>query len=279
MQDKGKLSSKVIHEHYELGDDLYETMLGNTLAYTCAYWKNCSSLDDAQKEKFDLIAKKVGLRKGMRVLDLGCGWGGFSKHIAENYGVEVVAVNLSAKQCAYAKKICEGLPVEVRNHDYRETTGKFDRIISIGLMEHVGYKNYRNFMELIRTCLTDDGIALVHTIGRDTSAITTEPWISKYIFPHGHLPSIVQIGKAIEGLFVMEDWHNMSVNYDATLVAWFKNFDKNWDQIKSKYPDPFYKMWKYYLLSCAGAFRARNIQLWQVVLSKKGVSGGYESVR
>lgn len=279
MQEKGSRSAKVIDQHYELGDNLYEYMLGDTLAYTCAYWKNCSTLDEAQKAKFDLIAKKVGLKEGMRVLDLGCGWGGFAKHIAENYGVEVVAVNLSTKQCDYAKKICQGLPVEVRNHDYREVEGTFDRIISIGLMEHVGVKNYRGFMELLNKCLKDDGLALVHTIGRDTTGITSNPWITKYIFPNGHLPSIAQFGQAIEGLFVMEDWHNLSVNYDSTLVAWFNNFEKNWGKIQAEYPDPFYKMWKFYLLSCAGGFRARTIQLWQVVLSKKGVLGGYESVR
>jgi cyclopropane-fatty-acyl-phospholipid synthase len=279
MQKKGEHSSKVIQEHYELGDDLYEHMLGDTLAYTCAYWKGCSTLDEAQEKKFDLIAKKAGLKKGMRVLDLGCGWGGFSRYIAKNYGVEVVAVNLSEKQCVYAQKLCEKLPVEVRNQDYRDVVGKFDRIISIGLMEHVGYKNYRGFMELIERCLTEEGLALVHTIGRDTTAVTTEAWINRYIFPHGHLPSITQIGQSIEGLFVMEDWHNLNVNYDSTLVAWFNNFEKNWDKIKANYPDPFFKMWKYYLLSCAGAFRARDIQLWQIVLSKKGVIGGYESVR
>jgi cyclopropane-fatty-acyl-phospholipid synthase len=279
MQDKGACSSKVVDQHYELGDTLYEHMLGDTLAYTCAYWKSSSSLDDAQKEKFDLIAKKVNLKPGMRVLDLGCGWGGFAHHIAKNYGVEVVAVNLSAKQCAYAKKLCAGLPVEVRNCDYREADGKYDRVISIGLMEHVGHKNYRNFMELIHNSLTDDGLALVHTIGRNTSGNTTDPWINRYIFPNGHLPSIAQIGQSLEGLFVMEDWHNIGPNYDTTLMAWFHNFDKNWAQIKTDYPEPFYKMWKYYLLSCAGAFRARTIQLWQVVLSKKGVQGGYESVR
>ena len=146
-------------------------------------------------------------------------------------------------------------------------------------MEHVGHKNYRGFMELINRCLTDEGLALVHTIGRNSTAVVAEAWISRYIFPHGHLPSIRQIGEAIEGLFVMEDWHNFSVNYDATLVAWYKNFEKGWDKISSKYPDPFFKMWKYYLLSCAAAFRARNIQLWQLVLSKNGVPGGYESVR
>ncbi len=279
MQEKGSRSAKVIEQHYELGDDLYEYMLGDTLAYTCAYWKNCSTLDEAQKAKFDLIAKKVDLKEGMRVLDLGCGWGGFAKHIAENYGVEVVAVNLSEKQCDYAKKICKGLPVDVRNHDYREVEGTFDRIISIGLMEHVGVKNYRGFMELLNKCLKDDGLALVHTIGRDTTGITSNPWISKYIFPNGHLPSIAQFGQAIEGLFVMEDWHNMSINYDTTLVAWFNNFEKNWGKLQAEYPDPFYKMWKFYLLSCAGGFRARTIQLWQVVLSKKGVLGGYESIR
>lgn len=279
MQAKGDRSKKVINEHYEIGDDLYELMLGDTLAYTCAYWKNSTTLDEAQNKKFDLIAKKLDLKPGMRVLDLGCGWGGFAAHIAKNYGAQVVAVNLSEKQCAYAKKKCEGLSVEVRNQDYREAEGQFDRVISIGLMEHVGQKNYKDFMVLIHSCLKEDGLALVHTIGRNSSTLTTEPWIGKYIFPHGHLPSITQIGESIEELFVMEDWHNMGANYDATLMSWYKNFEKNWSKIKSTYPDPFFKMWKYYLLSCAGSFRARNIQLWQIVLSKKGVAGGYDSVR
>ena len=279
MQKKGERASKVIDEHYELGNDLYEQMLGSSMAYTCAYWKNASSLDEAQVAKFDLIARKLGLKKGMTVLELGCGWGGFARHIAANYGVQVVAVNLSGVQAEYARKLCEGLPVEVRTQDYRDAEGLYDRVVSIGLMEHVGKKNYREFMELIHSRLKDDGLALVHTIGRNTSSIVTDPWISRYIFPHGHLPSVQQIGESMEGLFVMEDWHNFSASYDKTLMAWFNNFNRNWDKIKANYPDPFYRMWKYYLLSCAGAFRAREIQLWQVVLSKKGVSGGYDSVR
>jgi cyclopropane-fatty-acyl-phospholipid synthase len=279
MQEKGDRSKKVIQEHYELGDNLYENMLGNTLAYTCAYWKDANTLDQAQEKKFDLIARKVNLKPGMKVLDLGCGWGGFSAHIAKNYGVDVIAVNLSPKQCEYARKISAGLPVEVRNQDYRDVVGTFDRIISIGLMEHVGCKNYRGFIALINRCLKDDGLALIHTIGRDTSATTADPWISRYIFPHGHLPSIAQIGQSLEGLFVMEDWHNMSINYDTTLMAWYKNFEKNWPSLKNQYPDPFFRMWKYYLLSCAGGFRSRTLQLWQIVLSKKGVQGGYESIR
>ncbi len=278
MQSKS-LSKTVINTHYELGDNLYELMLGNTLSYTCAYWKNATDLDEAQRSKFDLIAKKMGLKKGMKVLDLGCGWGGFAKHIAKEYGCKVVAVNLSLGQVAYAKKICAGLPVEVINQDYREATGKYDRVISIGLMEHVGQKNYRSFMELIHRCLNDDGLALIHTIGKNITSPAADPWISTYIFPHGQLPSIPQFSQALEGLFVMEDWHNLSTNYDKTLMSWFENFQKNWDKIKASYPEPFFKMWKYYLLSCAAAFRARDIQLWQVVLSKKGVNGGYESIR
>lgn len=278
MQSKS-LSKEVIHEHYELGDNLYEHMLGDTLAYTCAYWKNANTLDEAQRAKFDLVAKKMGLKPGMKVLDLGCGWGGFARHISKEYGVEVTAVNLSEGQAAYAKKICKGLPVEVLNKDYRDATGVYDRVISIGLMEHVGQKNYRNFMELIHRCLKEDGLALIHTIGKNISSATSDPWISKYIFPHGQLPSIAQFSEATEGLFVMEDWHNLSTNYDKTLMSWFENFNKNWDKIKAEYPDPFYKMWKFYLLGCAAGFRARDIQLWQVVLSKNGVQGGYESIR
>lgn len=273
------LSKTVIDAHYELGDPLYEKMLGSTLAYTCAYWKKAATLDEAQTAKFDLIAEKMHLEPGMRVLDLGCGWGGFAKHIAQKYGVEVVAVNLSPKQIAYAKKMCKNLPVECINADYRDATGKFDRVISIGLMEHVGQKNYRGFLELIHKCLKEDGLALIHTIGKNLSSAACDPWIHRYIFPHGQLPSIAQISEAAENLFVMEDWHNLSTNYDHTLMSWFANFQNSWEELKVDYPDPFYKMWKYYLLSCAAAFRARDVQLWQVVFSKHGVPGGYVSIR
>ncbi|MGE5195833.1 MAG: cyclopropane fatty acyl phospholipid synthase [Anaerolineae bacterium] len=272
-------SLKVIQGHYQLGNDLFENMLDGLMAYSCGYWKKASDLDEAQKAKFDLIAQKLGFKPGMRVLDIGCGWGGFAKHVAEHYGVEVLGVTLSENQAAYAKALCEGLPVEIRIQDYRDVEGTFDRIIEIGMFEHVGKKNYRAFMELVHRCLKEDGLFMLHTIGRNTSIMTVDPWIDRYIFPNGQLPSITQIGESIEGLFVMEDWHNFSTDYDKTLMAWFYNFDKKWDIIKPTYPDPFYRMWKYYLLSCAGAFRARTLQLWQVVLSKKGVLGGYESIR
>ncbi|MBP9841098.1 MAG: cyclopropane fatty acyl phospholipid synthase [Simkaniaceae bacterium] len=273
-------SMKVIDIHYQLGNDLFKEMLGSTMAYSCGYWKYAKTLDEAQIAKFDLIARKLGMKKGMKVLDIGCGWGGFAKYIAEHYGVEVVGITLSENQAAYAREVCKGLPVEIRVQDYRDLEEKFDRVVEIGMFEHVGLKNYRSFMEGVYRCLKDDGLFMLHTIGTDLSNTGVgDPWIDKYIFPHGHLPSISQIGNSIEGLFVMEDWHNFGSDYDKTLMAWFANFNKGWSKIQASYPPPFYRMWKYYLLSCAGGFRARTIQLWQVVLSKQGQVGGHDSVR
>lgn len=273
-------SLAVIDQHYQLGNDLYENMLDGLMTYSCGYWKRATTLDEAQRDKYDLIARKLGFKPGMRILDIGCGWGGFAKHSAEHYGVEVVGITLSEKQAAYARKVCEGLPVQIVIQDYRDLEGTFDRIIEIGMFEHVGPKNFRPFMEVVHRSLKDDGLVMIHTIGSNrTSELASDPWLDRYIFPNGHLPSVTQIGQSIEGLFVMEDWHNFSTDYDKTLLAWSANFDKNWAKIHSSYPDPFYRMWKYYLLCCAGSFRARTIQLWQIVLSKQGVLGGYESVR
>src|SRR5579862_989498 len=272
-------SKKVIDLHYQLGNDLYEVMLDPLMTYSCGYWKNAHTLDEAQRAKYDLIARKLGLKSGMRVLDIGCGWGGFAKFIAEKYGVSVVGITLSSNQAEYAQKMCAGLPVEIRIQDYREIDEKFDRIVEIGMFEHVGVKNYRPFMEVVHKCLQDDGLVMLHTIGSNKSQIATDLWIDRYVFMGGHLPSITQIGAAIEGLFVMEDWHNFGADYDKTLMAWYANFSNNWFKIKNNYSESFYRMWRYYLLSCAGSFRARHIQLWQVVLSKKGIIHGYTRVQ
>lgn len=280
FNQQSKLGSlKVIQQHYQLGNDLFTNMLDPTLAYSCGYWKDAKTLEEAQLAKYDLIARKLELKKGMRVLDIGCGWGGFAKYIATNYGVEVVGITLSENQAEYARGVCKGLPVEIRVQDYREIDELFDRVVEIGMFEHVGAKNYREFMEIAYKSLTSDGLLMLHTIGSNVTSKVGDSWIEKYIFPNSHLPSIAQIGSAIEGLFVMEDWHNFSADYDKTLMSWSQNFDANWDKIKESYPDPFYRMWKYYLLSCAGLFRAREAQLWQVVLSKGGVVNGYQTVR
>jgi cyclopropane-fatty-acyl-phospholipid synthase len=255
-------------------------MLDKRMNYSCAYWKNAQNLDQAQENKLELICRKINLKPGMRVLDIGCGWSAFGKYAAEKYDVKVTGITVSKEQVELGRKFCEGLPVEIRLMDYRGLNEKFDRIVSVGMFEHVGYKNYRTFFETANKCLTEDGLFLLHTIGTNKSEDTLDIWSEKYIFPNGMLPSVAQIGKTIENLFVMEDWHNFGTDYDKTLMAWYNNFDKNWEKIKDKYSERFYRMWKYFLLSSAGSFRSRRrSQLWQIVLSKNGVPGGYQSVR
>lgn len=266
--------------HYDLGNDLFECMLDKRMNYSCAYWKDASNLDEAQENKLELICRKLYLEPEMKILDIGCGWGAFAKYAAEKYGVSVVGITVSKEQSKLAAELCKGLPVEIRLQDYRDVNEKFDRIVSIGMFEHVGYKNYRKYFEIAANNLKENGLFLLHTIGEVRSVKSTDLWTHKYIFPNGMLPSIAQIAKAVEGLFVVEDLHNFGADYDKTLMAWFENFNRNWDRLKDKYGERFYRMWKYFLLSSAGAFRARNKnQLWQIVLSKKGVPGGYVSIR
>lgn len=265
--------------HYDIGNDLYRTMLDKRLTYTCGYWEAAENLDAAQEAKLDLVCRKIGLKRGQRVLDIGSGWGSFIGYAAERYGANATGITVSKEQKAFADGLYKNLPVETRLQDYRDVSGKFDHIVSLGMFEHVEYKNYRTFMNVVYNMLKDDGLFLLHTIGDNRSERGIDSWIEKYIFPNSMLPSIKQIGKSIEGLFVMEDWHNFGADYDRTLMAWHKNFEDNWDKIKLNYDGKFYRMWKYYLLSCAGSFRARKNQLWQIVLSKKGIPGGYISVR
>ena len=287
----GKNAFTVGEVHYDLGNDLYSAMLDSRMTYTCGYWSSNpqqTTLDDAQEAKLDLVCKKIGLSAGggsasggkrIRILDIGCGWGSFAKFAAEKYGASVVGITVSKEQAELARKLCAGLPIEIRVQDYREVNEPFDHIVSIGMFEHVGVKNYRDYFKVANRCLKDDGLFLLHTIGYTRSQVGSDPWINKYIFPGGQLPSVAQIGKAIEGLFIVEDLHNFGVDYDTTLMAWFRNFDAAWPKLKGKYGERFYRMWTYYLLSCAGVFRAREAQLWQIVLSKDGALGGYRSVR
>jgi cyclopropane-fatty-acyl-phospholipid synthase len=270
---------EVGHRHYDMGNGLYRRMLDKRMIYSCGYWKTAADLDEAQEAKLDLIFRKLGLKPGMRVLDIGCGWGGALKLAAERYGVKGVGVTVSEQQAAYARENCRGLPIEIRLQDYRLLNEPFDRIFSVGMFEHVGVKNYRTYMEVARRCLKPDGLFLLHCIGNNYSVTTTDAWIARYIFPNGMLPSIRQIGEAIEHLFVMEDWHNFSTHYDRTLMAWRQNFERHWDELKQQYSAMFYRMWRYYLSASAAMFRARKTQLWQIVLSPRGVKGGYESVR
>lgn len=273
---KGALT--VGKKHYDLGNTLFKCMLDKEMNYSCGYWKNAANLDEAQIAKMDLVCQKLLLKPHMTLLDIGCGWGALAKHAAKKYGVSVVGVTISKEQYEYAKINCAGLPIEIRFQDYRDVKDKFDRICSIGMLEHVGHFNYRAFMETGHRCLEDDGIFLVHTIG-DRKFSTPDAWMTKYIFPNYAVPSMGLLDKAVEDLFVIEDVHNFGADYAKTTMAWQQNFVANWDQLRANYDDAFYRMWNYYLLTCAGNFRARMLQVWQIVLSKNGIIGGYLAPR
>lgn len=265
--------------HYDIGNDLYKNMLDKRMNYSCGYWKNAKTLDEAQETKLDLICGKLKLRPGMTVLDIGCGWGSLEKFAAEKYHVKVVGITVSKEQVRLARKLCKGLDVEIRLQDYRDLKEKFDCVVSVGMFEHVGYKNYRKFIKVVDHCLKDEGLFLLHTIGGNKSVTCNDPWIDKYIFPNSMLPSASQIAKASEGIFKLEYWHNFGIYYDKTLMSWHKNFNKNWDKIKIYYDEQFRRMWNYYLLTSAGSFRAHKNQLWQIVFSKIGSQVDYESIR
>jgi len=264
---------------YDGAIDLFEATLDPRMVYSCAYWKTATTLAGAQEAKLDLACRKLGLEPGMRVLDIGCGWGSFVHYAATQYGVEVVGVTVSREQMAYGQARCKGLPVEIRFQDYRDVTGTFDRVFSAGMFEHVGPRNHRRYFETVHRVLADDGLFLLHTVGGNRSLPSTDAWIDKYIFPDSVMPSSAQISRSIEQLFMIEDWHNFGPDYRKTLVAWFENFDRNYATLADRYDARFYRMWKFYLLSCAGTFGARVMHLWHFVLSKNGVLGGYEAIR
>jgi cyclopropane-fatty-acyl-phospholipid synthase len=271
----GRRAWQVGEAHYDLGNDFYEKMLDRRMTYTCGYWENASGLDEAQEAKLDMICRKLELKPGQRVLDIGCGWGSFMQFAAEHYGVECVGVTVSRSQAAYGRERCKGLPVEFRLMDYRKVDEPFDHIASVGMFEHVGHKNHRSFFEVARRCLRDGGLFLLHTIGKTRRNSTPDPWLDRYIFPNGDLPSMGQIAEAVEDLFVIEDVHNFGADYDRTLMAWNERFQAAWPEFSREFDERFKRMWEYYLQACAGAFRARKVQLWQIVLSPEGVPGGY----
>ncbi len=266
--------------HYDIGNDLYERMLDPRMTYTCGYWKIADNLDDAQEAKLDLVCRKIGLQAGMRVLDIGCGWGSFAGFAAARYDVEVVGVTVSREQIALGQARYRDLNVDLRFQDYRDVKDTFDRVVSLGMFEHVGPRNYRTYMQAVKNCLAEDGLFLLHTIGTNTTKTDVDPWTDKYIFPGGVLPVAEQIDKAASGLFIMEDWHNFGADYDPTLMAWMANVDSHREELRGLgYDDRFYRMWRYFLLSSAGSARARRNQLWQIVYSRHGLDGGYHSIR
>lgn len=270
---------QVGEEHYDIGNDIFQQMLDSRMIYSCAYWEKAQDLEQAQMHKLEMICRKLELRPGERLLDIGCGWGGLAAHAARHHGVSVKGVTISKEQRQFAQRACADLPVEIALMDYRDLNESFDKVVSVGMFEHVGQKNYIDYFDTVSRLLTDQGLFLLHTIGSDVTTRYTDPWIDKYIFPNGKTPSAVEISQALEGRFLIEDWHNFGHDYDKTLMAWHDNFVRSWPSLSQKYGPQFYRMWRYYLLACAGFFRSRQGQLWQLVLSKRSRRAAYRSVR
>lgn len=291
-----KRAWQVGEKHYDLNNDFYRAMLGKSMAYSCAYWHNAKNLDEAQEAKYDLICRKLQLQPGMTLLDIGCGWGGLMNYARQHYQIKGIGLTISKEQLKWAKEHYSHPDLEFRLQDYRDllidnnyTMAKwdhkvlscdrnaplYDRIVSVGMFEHVGAKNYRTYMKIVEKCLKNEGIFLLHTIGKNSRHATTDPWINHYIFPNGDLPSLNQIADAASELLLIEDFHSLGAYYDRTLMAWYNNFEQSWRKFQDQLGEVFYRMWRYYLLCCAGSFRARNVQLWQLVFSKQGLSGIY----
>jgi len=229
--------------HYNIGNDLYGAMLDKRMIYSCGYWDGARDLDEAQERKLRLVFDKLMLEPGMHLLDIGCGY-------------------------------CSGFPIEIKLMDYRDlSAGTFDRIYSIGMFEHVGHKNYRTYFQKARNALDPKGLFLLHTIGSNRTGTNTDRWTSRYIFPNSMLPSADHIARTSEGTFVLEDWHSFGYDYFLTLKAWNENIERHRITLGKNYSERFFRMWRYYLLSAAGSFRARHVQLWQVLFSPAGVEG------
>lgn len=275
-------SGQVARAHYDLEPALFERMLGRTMAYSCGYWAQARTLDESQRDKLDLVCRKLGLARGMSLLDIGCGWGSLMRHAAEHYGVQVTGLTISREQAQWAAQHLRGLPAQVEWVDYRlfnsDGRRRFDRVASVGMFEHVGHRNHEAFFTAIERNLDDDGLALLHTIGKNRAGTAPDAWVDRHIFPNGALPSAGELAVSAERHFVIEDWHNFGADYDRTLMAWHERFEQAWPELSRRHDERFRRVWRYYLLSCAGTFRARSNQLWQLVLSPKGVRGGYRRV-
>jgi cyclopropane-fatty-acyl-phospholipid synthase len=260
---------RVGEQHYDLSNDLYRAMLGERMVYTCGYWRDAGTLDEAQEHKLELVCRKLMLEPGMRVLDIGCGWGSFARYAAERYGVEVVGVTISSEQAARAREACAGLPVDIRVQDYREVDGRYDRIVSLGMFEHVGRKNYRRYMQVVHERLVTDGIFVMQVIGLNGNGSGIDPWVTRHIFPNSEIPTSRRLTASFEGLLKLEDWHCFGQDYDRTLMAWHANFAAAWHRFEATFGPRFHRLWTYYLLMFAGVFRGRGLDLWQLVLTPR----------
>jgi cyclopropane-fatty-acyl-phospholipid synthase len=270
-----ELSSRVTKQHYDAGNDLYEVMLGPSMSYTCAYWKDAENLDQAQEAKFNLIMRKLELQPGMKVADLGMGWGTAAAYMHKHGKVNVTGVSLSEKQVEWAQNNLVKDGLRFIWSDYREhcedpdIVGTYDRIYSIGMFEHIGPKNYEPFFKCIKALLKPDGLAVVHTIGEPDFVAASDQFLEKYIFPGAVIPTLPMATKAFEHHFILEDFQNFGHDYSKTLAAWHVNSLKFFRENPNAYSPEFQRMWEYYLKMCEALFELRINQLWHFVLSPR----------
>lgn len=262
---------KVGRAHYDLGNEFFEAMLGPNMQYSCAHFAGDDDLAAAQRRKLETTCEKLRLRPGMQLLDIGCGWGGLARYAARHYGCRVVGITISREQQRYAEQFCRGLDVEIRLQDYREIRDQFDRVVSVGMIEHVGYRNYRAYMRAVFRSLGAGGLFVCQGIAANLPGFALDPWMRRYIFPNSVLPSLGRLARAAEGLFFIEGMENYGPHYDRTLLSWEENVRRAWPRFAKRFDERFQRMWRFYLLSCAGAFRARSLQVFQILFAKEKV--------
>ena len=271
-QQTQRRARKVGRVHYDLGNEFFEAMLDPWMQYSCALFGEKDDLPAAQRRKLEMICQRLELRPGLRLLDIGCGWGGIAKYAAEHYGCSVVGLTISREQQKFAERWCRGLDVQIQLRDYREIRGTFDCAVSVGMVEHVGFKNYRAYLQAVATSLGKNGRFLCQGICNPVSSNQLDPWIRRYIFPNSVLPSLSRLTKAAEGLFLVDDVLNLGPHYDPTLLAWEENFRRAWPRFAEFFDERFRRMWRFYLLSCAGAFRARSLQVCRILFTREGTT-------
>jgi len=260
-------SRRVAEQHYDYGNDFFAALLGRHPIYSCGYFREGDDLDAAQLAKMDLICKKLDLRPGEHLLDVGGGWGELARHAAATYGVRVTSINISEEQMRIGRERCRGLDVEIVGCDYRDVRGTFDKVMAIAMFTHVGPHNYRGFMERMSRVLSPGGIFVMEGVWGNATQTTGDPWVDRYIFPGAVIPSGAQTFAAVERLFVVEDLHNFGPHYATTLRAWNANLQQAWPALAARYDERARRTFEYYLLAMAALFRARAMQNWQLVLT------------
>lgn len=264
-----------VHHHYDLGNDFYRLWLDERMVYTCAYFEEpTATLDEAQTAKLEHVCRKLKLQPGQTVIDAGCGWGALAMYMAEHYGVRVIAYNVSPEQIEYARAqaAARGLGDQVRflQEDYRDIDTGCDAFVSIGMLEHVGLANYGRLGALIQRCLKPDGFGLIHSIGRSHPAIA-DPWITKYIFPGGYIPSLGEMTRVFEPYrFSILDVENLRPHYARTCALWLENFEAAAGRIAESYGDEFVRMWRLYLAGSSAGFKSGTLQLFQILFTPNG---------